>query len=117
MLFTCPDLIARTTDMAMESNAIASNSKATPVATTTLAACAKENFSGGANGQALVERFQSERDGEGGGFVLRFLVADQEQSRIPYGVNVRHGTEVHLAGEAEARAMLVALRKLLNDSQ
>lgn len=47
--------------------------------------------------------------------MVRFVVADKEQSRIPYGVNVELGVEVHLAGETEARAMLVALRKLLGE--
>ena len=62
-----------------------------------------------------MEKFKSDGDDEAGGFVLRFLGADQEQSHIPYGVNIELGLEVHLAGETEARAMLVALRRLLSE--
>lgn len=115
MQLPAPGLIARITDTEMNGNAIARNIEATPVATTTVVSNEKEDFSGGANGQALVEKFESDGDGEAGGYVLRFLVADQEQSRIPYGLNIELGVEVHLAGETEARAMLVALRKLLGE--
>jgi hypothetical protein len=113
--FTYPDLVARTAETKMRDNAIADSIEAGPVAATAFVAGEKERFFGGANGMALVEKFESDAGGEAGGFVLRFLVADEEQSRIPYGVNIENGVEVHLAGETEARAMLVALRRLLNE--
>lgn len=115
MKLQAPGLVARITDTEMNGNAIARSVEAAPVATTTRISGEKEDFFGGANGQALVEKFESDGHGEAGGFVLRFLVADQEQSRIPYGVNIKLGVEIHLAGETESRAMLVALRKLLGE--
>jgi len=115
MQFTCPNLIVRTADTEMAGNILARSIERSPIAATVFVGGEKENFSGGANGTALVEKFASNADGEAGGFVLRFLVKDEEQSRLPYSMNVENGVEVHLAGETEARAMLVALRRLLNE--
>jgi len=113
--FTYPELIARTAETELCGNVIARSIEARPVATTVFVAGEKENFRGNANGVAMIEKFESDAGGEAGGFVLRFRVKDEEQSRIPYGVNVENGVEVHLAGETEARAMLVALRRLLKE--
>lgn len=60
-------------------------------------------------GTARVEFFASTDDEDRGGVVLRFSIDDQASSFVPTGVNLLNGVDLHLAGAAEAEAMLRAM--------
>ncbi len=67
----------------------------------------------GAQGASEVTVLRSEGDLDRGGVVLTLEVHDREGSYLPVARPTDQGIEVHLAGEAEAEAMLLALQHAL----
>ena len=96
-----PALIGRSAGThPVEEHARASTSKACDEAV---------EYCSGAVGVARAEVFASTDDEDRGGFVLRLTTEDRGGSFHPTARLVDGGVEVHLAGDAEAEAILRAL--------
>jgi hypothetical protein len=83
---------------------------------TTLLASASVPFDGAAIGVATVNVFESTNcDGNGGGddggFVFRCTIRNDASSFQPHAVLIANGVDLHIAGDAEADAMLSALHQ------
>lgn len=66
-------------------------------------------YGGGAQGVARVGLFRSVDDEDRGGVVLRLTVDDHGSSFVPTCRPLPNGAELHLAGDAEADALLRAI--------
>jgi hypothetical protein len=77
------------------------------------AASASLNYATGATGQASVTVYRSEQNLDRGGMVLRFAIENGESSFLPTATLTPKGVDLHIAGEAEAEAMIIALQTAL----
>lgn len=59
---------------------------------------------------ARAQLFLSQHKHDRGGFVLRLIVRSDESSFIPAARDIKEGIEISLAGEAQAAAMIHAIR-------
>ncbi|MEZ5975612.1 MAG: hypothetical protein R3F33_15070 [Planctomycetota bacterium] len=75
-----------------------------------LAAMAEFDYTTGASGSAAVHVYRSEGDLDYGGMVLRLEIHNQEASFVPTATVIEDGVDLHIAGEAEAEALIVALQ-------
>lgn len=82
-------------------------------APTRLAAVACQSFTSGAVGSVTAALHKSIDREDRGGIVLRLRVDDQGCAFLPLAVTTADGVDLHLAGEAEAEALLIALELLL----
>ena len=85
-------------------------SKRAPV---TEAARAKFGYTTGATGESEVTVHRSQGDLDRGGMILNFEVHNVEDSFLPTAKVTARGVELHIAGEAEAEAMVLALQTAL----
>ncbi len=67
----------------------------------------------GAKGASEVSVFRSQGVLDRGGMVLTLEVHDREGSFLPVARTTERGVELHVAGEAEAEAMILALQRAL----
>ena len=67
----------------------------------------------GACGIATVQIFHSVSDEDRGGIVLRLSINDQSCSFFPHAEVTPNGVDLHIAGEAEADSILLALKMVL----
>lgn len=74
---------------------------------------AQAEYTSGAVGTASATLYQSTDDEDRGGVVLRLEIEDSGSSFEPFALLTSKGVEIHLAGEAEAQAMLNALQEAL----
>ncbi len=70
-------------------------------------------FEGGAIGEINAVRLESKEREDRGGCVLKITLKNHASSFLPFARNIDGGVELHMAGDAEARAFLAALRGLL----
>lgn len=70
-------------------------------------------YTSGAVGSVKAQIFASDDDEDRGGFVLRLTINDGGCSFAPLAVHTSEGLDLHLAGEAEGRAVLAALGGLI----
>ena len=70
-------------------------------------------YTTGAVGTAKVEVYKSVQDLDRGGMVLRLIIKDTEASFLPSAVQTPEGVDIHIAGEAEAEALVLALQTAL----
>ena len=77
------------------------------------AACATLHYATGATGKATVAVYRSVQDLDRGGMVLRFAIENSEASFLPTATLTPEGVDIHIAGEAEAEAMVIALQTAL----
>ncbi len=82
-------------------------------ATTWLRAATDVAFEDCVCGTATAALYESDNEGSRGGIVLRLTIDDEGGALIPHGVLLPNGVEVHLAGDAEALALIHALQKAL----
>jgi hypothetical protein len=82
-------------------------------ASTKLVSSISESFEAGPVGKFNISKFISTDDGDRGGVVLRITLENEASSFFPYAVIVDNGIELHMAGDAEAKNLLVALRKIV----
>jgi len=78
---------------------------------TTLLASASVPFDGAAIGVATVNVFESTGGGDDGGFVLRCTIRNDASAFQPHAVLIANGVDLHVAGDAEADALLSALHQ------
>lgn len=107
---TNPQLLARQHDDAIENNDIADKRAMQPRAKTDGGTSVSEVFN---DGTVHAARFDSTDGGDRGGVVLRLTLDSLGQAFVPYAVNVDGGVEIHLAGEAEAKLLIAALRSVI----
>ena len=62
---------------------------------------------------AEVTIFRSDDDEDRGGVVVRLCIKDQGSSMLPAAIATPEGIDLHIAGDAEAEAMIVALQMAL----
>ncbi|MFT4646991.1 MAG: hypothetical protein ACI9X4_000197 [Glaciecola sp.] len=77
------------------------------------ASCASLHYTTGATGKASVAVYRSVQDLDRGGMVLRFAIENSEASFLPTATLTPEGVDLHIAGEAEAEAMVIALQTAL----
>ncbi len=70
-------------------------------------------YATGASGKATVAVYRSVQDLDRGGMVLRFAIENGESSFLPTATLTPEGVDIHIAGEAEAEAMVIALQTAL----
>ncbi len=85
----------------------AQRAKVVPQASASLA------YTTGAVGTAKVSIYRSQQDLDRGGMVIRLGIQDSEASFLPTAILTPEGTDIHIAGEAEAEAMVLALQTAL----
>ena len=79
-------------------------------AETTLIAKSEVEYVGGAIGKLMLRVFRSTDSEDRGGIVIRIEVEDFGSSFIPHTINIANGVEIHMAGDAEAEALLRILQ-------
>lgn len=67
------------------------------------------DYTGGAQGAAIIEYWTNRDGGKYGGVVLKFSIKDEASSFKPTFRKTAEGVEVHIAGWCEASAMMTAL--------
>ncbi len=77
------------------------------------AANAALEYTTGAAGKASVSVYRSVQDLDRGGMVLRLGIQNNEASFLPTATLTPEGVDIHIAGEAEAEAMVIALQTAL----
>ncbi|HPF12904.1 MAG: hypothetical protein H6830_07630 [Planctomycetes bacterium] len=77
------------------------------------AASAAYRYTTGATGTSKVTVFKGKHDLDRGGMVLRFVVENVDASFLPHATITPHGVDLHIAGEAESEAMILALQTAL----
>jgi hypothetical protein len=70
-------------------------------------------YCSGAIGEARVDLFESVEHSDCGGFVLRLSIKDDASSMVPHAVVHPSGVDIHLAGDAEAEAILMGIQHVL----
>jgi len=68
-------------------------------------------FQAGAIGTLHVQTFSSLDDENRGGIVLRITIENEASAFAPYSLNIKNGVEVHMAGDAEGKALVNALKE------
>jgi hypothetical protein len=74
-------------------------------------------FQAGAIGTLRVEVFSSMDDEDRGGVVVRITMDNQASAFTPYSRNIENGVEVHMAGDAEGKALVSALKASVQNCQ
>ncbi len=77
------------------------------------AARATFGYTTGAAGNATATIYRSEQNLDRGGMVLRLAIDNSESSFLPTATLTPEGVDIHIAGEAEAEAMVIALQTAL----
>jgi hypothetical protein len=88
-----------------------------PRAPTELTHSVEVNYCSGAIGVVRAEFYRSLDNEDRGGCVIRIKIDDHASSFVPHAVSCPDGVELHMAGEAEGRAMLEALRLLISQAR
>ena len=70
-------------------------------------------YEGAASGTARVQIFTSSSKESHGGVVLKFSIENEDCSFIPAAKVTDSGIEMHISGDAEAAALITALRGAL----
>jgi hypothetical protein len=74
-------------------------------------------FEAGAIGTLRVQVFSSMDDEDRGGVVLRITMENDASAFTPYSRNIENGVEVHMAGDAEGKALVNALKESVQNCQ
>lgn len=83
-------------------------------ASTELVLSATVPYVSGAIGEITTSLFQSTGDCDRGGVVFRITINDRASSFQPWAKIIPSGVELHLAGDAEAAALVKALKVVLS---
>ena len=94
-------ILGRGTDGAVDERAL-----------TTMMAEVEVEYVGGAIGKQHAKVFLSNDVEDRGGVVIRIETEDNGSSFIPYAINTLDGIEIHMAGDAEGRALLRVLEAI-----
>ena len=81
---------------------------------TTLTHASAVPFEGGASGIATVEILRSTSLMDEAGYVIRCTVKDEGSAFIPHAVLIPNGIELHIAGDIESEALLLALSQAVS---
>ena len=71
-------------------------------------------FSTGSMGEVRIHFYRSKDGADRGGVVLGIEIENEESSLAPYAVVTLKGVDLHLCGTVESRAVIVALKDLLD---
>lgn len=97
-----PDLIGRIKSKVEDMASVRSG--------TALLTSASVPFNGAAIGIATVNVFESTGGGDDGGLVFRCTIRNDASAFQPHAVLIADGVDLHIAGDAEADALLSALQ-------
>lgn len=112
-----PSIIGRDEYAAIADNGSISTEDLDERAETKLISTVSVPFQAGAIGTLRVQAFSSMDDEDRGGIVLRITVENDASAFTPYSLNIENGVEVHMAGDAEGKALVYALSESVSKIQ